>query len=141
MPYLTIRHTAELSDDTRDALIYELTALTARVLRKQDALTAVSIENIPRNHWAVGGRSLAEQGQHTAYLDIKVTAGTNTVDEKAAFVAQAHALLTRALGPLHLASYVVISEVPAEDWGYDGRTQAARRQDGPHSYRGVLATA
>lgn len=137
MPYLTIRHTGNLTDEARDALFHELTALTARVLRKQDSLTAVSIESIPRSHWAVGGRSLAEQGQHTAYLDIKVTAGTNTVDEKASFVAQAHALLTHALGPLHLASYVVISEVPAQDWGYGGRTQAARRQD----REGVALTA
>ena len=30
-------------------------------------------------------------------------------------------------GPLAPASYVIVREVPATDWGYAGQTQAARR--------------
>ncbi|UUZ78419.1 hypothetical protein LP414_13035 [Polaromonas sp. P1(28)-13] len=39
--------------------------------------------------------------------------------------------LQRQLGagqPLEPASYVIVREVPATDWGYGGQTQAARRQ-------------
>jgi hypothetical protein len=35
--------------------------------------------------------------------------------------------LEAALGSLHPASYVVVDELDAGAWGYDGRTQAACR--------------
>jgi 4-oxalocrotonate tautomerase len=35
--------------------------------------------------------------------------------------------LNELLGPLAEASYIIVRELPAEDWGYGGHTQAARR--------------
>jgi 4-oxalocrotonate tautomerase len=67
----------------------------------------------------------------TALLEISITAGTNTVAEKESFIAAAFAELERQLGfgqPLEEASYVIVREVPATDWGYAGKTQASRRQ-------------
>jgi 4-oxalocrotonate tautomerase len=68
--------------------------------------------------------------QPTALLEISITQGTNTVDEKSVFIATAYAELERQLGfgkPLEPASYVIVREVAATDWGYGGQTQAARR--------------
>ena len=64
-----------------------------------------------------------------AFLEATVTAGANTDDEKAAFIAAAEAMLRDALGRLDAPVYVIVQEIPATDWGYDGRTQAARRID------------
>jgi len=53
------------------------------------------------------------------------------VAQKQAFIAAAFAELEQQLGygqPLEEASYVIVREVPASDWGYGGRTQAARKQ-------------
>jgi 4-oxalocrotonate tautomerase len=36
-------------------------------------------------------------------------------------------LLQQQLGKLHPASYVIVRELPASDWGYDGITQLQRR--------------
>ena len=35
--------------------------------------------------------------------------------------------MSELLGPLHEASYVHVHDVPADAWGYGGRTQAHRR--------------
>ncbi len=67
----------------------------------------------------------------TAMLEISITQGTNTAAQKAAFIARAFAELEAQLGlgqgqGLEPASYVIVREVPARDWGYGGQTQAAR---------------
>ncbi len=55
-----------------------------------------------------------------------MTEGTNTKDEKAAYVEKVFAAMTAALGELHPASYVVVHDVGADSWGYGGRTQEFR---------------
>jgi 4-oxalocrotonate tautomerase len=79
----------------------------------------------------VGGQDVQKP---TALLEISITAGTNTAQEKADFIAAAWAELQRQLaagGPLEPASYVIVRELPAGDWGYGGKTQAARRRMRP----------
>ena len=54
-----------------------------------------------------------------------------TLQLKAAFIAAAFAELQEQLGagqPLTEASYVIVRELPAGDWGYGGHTQAAGKQ-------------
>ncbi|OOG46611.1 hypothetical protein [Polaromonas sp. A23] len=90
-------------------------------------LTAVLIEDLPAARWYVSAR---EAERPTVMLEISITAGTNTADEKAAFIQAAFGELQRQLGSggrLEEASYVVVRELPASDWGYGGRTQLARK--------------
>ena len=59
-----------------------------------------------------------------------MTAGTNSTEQKAAFIAAAFAELQQQLAPdgqLEAASYVIVHELPATDWGYGGQTQRARQ--------------
>ena len=74
--------------------------------------------------WTIGGEPVPV----AAHLDVKVTRGTNTHEEKARFVAAVAAMFRQVLGPdLPLATYVVIDEIEADAWGYDGITQEERR--------------
>lgn len=128
MPTLQLRVAPLQNPERYAALAQALTDLTARVLGKRPDVTAVLIDDLPAARWFIGGQS---QTQPTALLQIDITAGTNTETEKACFVAQAFAELQRQLGagqPLAPASYVIVRELPATDWGYGGHTQAARRQ-------------
>lgn len=126
MPYLNAKLSTAPSSALTAALAEQLTELTAERLHKQRDLTAVAVEYLPPSQWHIGGRMLGELGLTSFYLDVKVTEGTNTEDEKAAFVAQAYAALEALLGNLHPTSYIVIHEVPGNAWGYQGQTQAAR---------------
>lgn len=57
-----------------------------------------------------------------------MTAGTNSEEEKRAFVGNAMLLLRRTLPSLAAATYIVVKELPAINWGYDGQTQADRAE-------------
>ncbi|WP_394790609.1 4-oxalocrotonate tautomerase family protein [Rhodoferax sp.] len=126
MPYLHITLSTPASTRTAHQVIELLTDLTANILRKKRELTAVRVEFADPQLWAIGSMALAGQPHNSFYLDAKVTDGTNTPDEKTRYIAQVFSGLESMLGPLAAASYTVLHEVPAQSWGYQGRTQAAR---------------
>lgn len=130
MPYLhlTLSHNPPAEGLARVA--QALTDLTVELLGKRRELTALSIAITPEGRWFVGGAPLLGQSYQ---LDIKVTDGTNTAEEKAGFIAQVHTTLEALLGPMATASYVVVHDLEGRAWGYQGRTQAARRQALPQT--------
>ncbi|MFN7444533.1 MAG: tautomerase family protein [Curvibacter sp.] len=112
----------------QDVLARELTGLTASILGKRAEVTALMIQELPATRWYIGA---APVQRATAWLEVSVTTGTNTAPQKAAFIDAAFAALQLHLGagqPLAPASYVIVREVPASDWGYAGQTQWARQQ-------------
>lgn len=127
MPTLNLKVAPLQNPERYQQLARSLTSLTGQLLGKRREVSAVIIEDLPAARWYVGGEDLRRP---TALLEICITAGTNTSDEKAAFIEAAFAELQRQLGggqPLEDASYVVVRELPASDWGYGGKTQLARR--------------
>lgn len=127
MPTLLLKVTPLQNPERYQALAAALTRLTADILHKRPEVTAVVIDDLPRARWCVGGRTV--QGS-AVMLEIGITAGTNTEDEKARFIAAAFDELQRQLAPdggFEVASYVTVRERPATDWGYGGRTQRARQ--------------
>jgi 4-oxalocrotonate tautomerase len=127
MPYLDIRIAAPCLPETVEAFATRLTGLTADLLAKQRELTAVAVQCVAPGHWFVGGRSLAEAGATSFFVEVNVTAGTNDAAQKAAFVAATFAAAEQILGKIDVASYVIVREVPADAWGYQGKTQAQRK--------------
>jgi 4-oxalocrotonate tautomerase len=129
MPALNLKVTPPIDAARAQALAAALTDLTADALGKRREVTVVTIESLSAGHWFVGGSPAARA---TAQLQIHVTAGTNTPAQKAQFIDAAFELLQRQLAPeatLEPASYVLVHELPATDWGYGGRTQAARQAE------------
>lgn len=123
MPFLRLSVQPAMDASARKRLAERLTELMATELSKKAELTSVLIDTVSGALWTVGGRPTAS----TAFLEAAITAGTNSDAEKSAFVAAAFRLLKAELPELDPIVYVVINELPAENWGYDGRTQAARR--------------
>jgi len=126
MPYLNLKLGTPESAATTVKLVAALTDLTAEVLKKKRELTAVAVEHISPERWFIGGAALVDSGQTGFYLDIKITEGTNTKDEKAAYVAQVFAAVETIIGSVHPTSYIVIDEVRGDAWGYQGLTQECR---------------
>ena len=127
MPTLQLKVSPLQNPSRYRALAQALTRLTAEHLGKRAEVTAVVIDDLPAARWYVGG---VDAQRPTALLEISITQGTNTAQQKAAFIAAAFAELQEQLGagaPLAEASYVIVRELPAGDWGYGGRTQAARQ--------------
>ena len=126
MPYLNCKLCVPPSQDVSDKIASALTDLTAEVLKKKRELTAVAVEYVAPEQWYIGGTSLADQSLRSFYLDIKVTEGTNTKDEKALYVSRVFAAVEAIVGSVAPASYIVIHEVRADAWGYQGQTQEFR---------------
>ena len=124
MPTLNLKITPLQNPERYAALGVALTRITAEVLHKKPEVTVVMIDNLPAAQFLIGGK---DAQLSAACLEVNITAGTNTADEKAQFVATAYAELHRQLDPLHEASYVIVRELPAGDWGYGGLTQAQRK--------------
>lgn len=127
MPYLNIRIAAVPDAQTAAQVSAQvaatLTELTANVLGKKRELTAVQVDFVNPTGWFIAGQPVVVP---TFYLDIQVTEGTNTKNEKAAYIRQVFAGLAQILGTPAPASYIVIHELRADAWGYQGETQEAR---------------
>lgn len=122
MPFCRLTLTPMPVAEAAHLLASEMTDLIARILRKRGDLTSVLIETPVAAHWAIA----ADQIDMAAQVEVFVTAGTNTMLEKREFVAAAMACLRRYVPGLSPATYVIVHELPATDWGYNGQTQADR---------------
>lgn len=126
MPILDVKFSSPIDRDLRPAIAASLSAITARVLRKNPELTAVVVDQLDPKGWFVGGRSLAEQYKASFFLDIRVVDGTNLKDEKASYLREIFAAMESILGPLNPESYVHVHDVRADSYGYGGLTQELR---------------
>ena len=101
----------------------EITQLMALVLGKRADLTSVLVEQPATADWAIGGTAV----KVAVHVEATITAGTNSPEQKARFIEKTMRLLTGVLGSeLNPATYIIVNEVPANAWGYDGRTQESR---------------
>ena len=107
------------------ALQRDTTRLMRDVLHKDAALTVVAVTQLPAGSYAADGRAVG----NAASLLATITAGTNSATDKAAFITAATRMLSAAIGDSDAPVYVALQELPASDWGYEGRTQAARRAE------------
>ena len=104
----------------------EISRLSSNLLHKDPKVTAVIVTSVDPGDWFCGGRSLADAGLASFWLDIHIVDGTNTKDEKAAFIAATFEAMGKILGPLHEESYVHVHDVRDDAYGYGGLTQGQR---------------
>ena len=89
-------------------------------------VTAIIVKSVDAGDWFAGGKSLAEQKLASYWIDIHVTEGTNTKDEKAAYLAAIFKRMDELLGPLHEESYAHVDEVKGDAYGFGGLSQERR---------------
>jgi 4-oxalocrotonate tautomerase len=126
MPMITLQVAGQPDDDLTRRLVEAVTSLTAERLGKDPRVTAVAVEYLPRAQWFIGGKSAGELRRPAFFLDVRISDGTNTKDEKARYVAEAYAVLDRLLGGVDPESYVHVNDVRADGYGYGGLTQERR---------------
>jgi 4-oxalocrotonate tautomerase len=126
MPIININVTVKPDAKLSAAIAREATDITAKLLRKDPTITAVAVNYIDPQHWFAGGKSLAEHGANTFWLDIKVVDGTNTKLELEAYLKAIFEAFGRLLGGVHEESYAFVHEVPAAAYGYGGKSQEFR---------------
>lgn len=128
MPIIAIKLSARRSPELSRQVAAAVLELTSRILGKNPQVTAIAIDYVDPQDWIVGGRTLAEQGKSSFYLDIKVVDETNTKAQKAQYVQEVFDAFGKLLGELHAESYVHVHDVRPTAYGYGGRTQEWRFQ-------------
>lgn len=127
MPMISIQYATQRRQAGLPKTIAEAARrLSGEILHKDPNVTAVVVEEIDPAKWFVADKSLAEHGLAGFWLDIRIVDGTNTREEKAAFVAAAFATMNELIGPLHTESYVHVDDVRGDAYGYGGLTQNER---------------
>lgn len=120
--YASLRQSPSLKADIAAAV----SELTAKILHKDPKVTAVIVKSVDAHDWFAGGRTLAEQKLASYWIDVHVSEGTNTKDEKAAYLAAVFARMGELLGPLHEETYLHVDEVRGDAYGFGGLTQERR---------------
>lgn len=126
MPYLNVRIAQSESSDVAEKVVSALMKRTSDLLGKKPEVTSIAIDFVSPELWFVGGERVSAQNAVTFYLDIKVTDGTNTKNEKAKYVKDVFSDFEAILGTVTPASYIVIHDVRADSWGFQGKTQEYR---------------
>lgn len=126
MPYINIRLSTTLDGSQHQKLTMRTTALMKAIMGKRQEVTVVHIQESAPHFWSINASVLSSNDPVGAYVDIKVTEGTNTPDEKAKMILETICMLQDIVGVMQEACYVVIDDIPANSWGYNGKTQAER---------------
>lgn len=121
MPYINVKLNVKESDDLREKILTKVLENTTAILNKKAEVTSVLVEFVSQKNWHVGSKNVA-----TVYLDIKITQGTNTKEQKAFYIKKSYEDFCAILGKISPASYIVIDEINADSWGFEGLTQEYR---------------
>jgi 4-oxalocrotonate tautomerase len=119
----------ELSPSIQQELASSITSLLASDLGKEPEVVVVQINLVPAERWFVGSELVSNATG--AHVEVSITDGTNTRDEKEKFLLNTYELLGRTLGALPSAVYVALYEVNGESYGYNGVSQLTRREQNP----------
>ena len=127
MPLITVTYSSSRQSPSLKAdIAAAVSELTAKILRKDPKVTAIIVRSVDAADWFAGGRSLAEHTLASFWLDVHVSEGTNTKDEKADYLAAMFKRMGELLGPLHHESYLHVDEVRGGAYGFGGLTQERR---------------
>ena len=127
MPLISVTYSTQREAPSLKAgIAAAITELTAKILHKDPKVTAVIVKSVDAADWFAGGKSLAEQKLASYWIDTHASEGTNTKDEKAAYLAAVFARMGELLGPLHEETYLHVDEVKGDAYGFGGLTQERR---------------
>jgi len=129
MPCIHIQISGEENSDLAARVTERAVELTATLLGKNRALTAVVIDFIEATHyWSIGGLPLRAGGPRSYHWEVSVTDETNTKREKALYLQAVHEAMGALLGGVAEHSYAHVADLRGSAYGYGGRTQEDRYQ-------------
>lgn len=128
MPFIHIQVSGAADEPLAERVAQQASGLTARLLGKDPALTAVAVEFIDASRWFIAGRPLSDGRVRSYHWSVSITDETNTKHEKAVYLQAVHEAMGTLLGGVAEHSYVHVADLRASAYGFGGRTQENRYQ-------------
>ena len=126
MPFIQIAVSGEPEPGLAHGIARAVTECTTRILGTLKERIALELRFVPKDRWFVGGESLEELGLSSYWLEIRVTEGRHSTQQRADYLAEIHALMHELLGELHPVSYAHVHAAVGDAWGFGGVSQAER---------------
>ena len=86
MPYLNFKTSMKLNESKKKEIVGILMENTTKVLGKKANVTAINFESLDSKDWFINSQSLENRKEQTFYLNIKITDGTNTKNQKSLYI-------------------------------------------------------
>jgi 4-oxalocrotonate tautomerase len=128
MPYIHVQVSGAADDALARHVSAKASELTARLLQKDPAQTAVVVDFIDPARWFVAGEAIADTGRRSYHWMVSITDETNTKAQKSAYLQAVHAAMREMLGDVAEHSYVHVADLRASAYGFGGRSQEFRYQ-------------
>lgn len=128
MPFIHIQISGAADNELAARVAQQAGGLTARLLGKDPALTAVVVKFIDASRWFIAGRALGDGGPRSYHWSVSITDETNTKREKAIYLQAVHETMGALLGAVAEHSYAHVADLRGSAYGYGGRTQEDRYQ-------------
>ncbi len=126
MPYLRVRIADQKQAIPAETIARRLTAIAVAELGKEASAAVVDFRYCAPQDWFVGAQPLSRLGKSGYAVEIKVTAGSNSAVQEAAFIRATHEQMQDWFPHLAETSYVIVTAVPGTAWGFGGQTQEKR---------------
>lgn len=121
MPYINLKINLQNFEEKEASILELVVSKTKQILKKDEKVTSVLFEKIPFSSWYIN-----KKNEITFFLDIKITKGSNTQEQKALYIKEIFEGFNALNIKVNEASYILIDEIPANSWGYNGITQEYR---------------
>jgi 4-oxalocrotonate tautomerase len=121
MPYINVKLNCKKDESVKEKIVELILENTSFILGKKREITSIFVEFVSEDSWYINNKN-----EKTFYLDIKITKGTNSKDEKSEYINKTYLDFKDLLGDINKASYILIDEIEADSWGFEGLTQEYR---------------
>lgn len=134
MPYVNVKLVKDqVSAEQKKELVKGLTDLIVRLMNRDRMLTVITIDELDKEHWGIGGETLSQsesENKIVSFINIKVSKGTTNPDEMSKMMKASKELSIKVLGNNEEANYFIIDELNPDGWGFDGMSMTERNKLG-----------
>jgi 4-oxalocrotonate tautomerase len=132
MPFVNVKLVkGQTTPDQRQGIIKGLTELIVNIMGRERDLTVITIDELGKNQWAIGGKTIEQPNAHhrkVSFINIKISKGTSNPEEMSKMMKETKNLMVNILGNSEEANYFIIDELNPDAWGFDGIPMTTRNK-------------
>ncbi len=132
MPFVNLKLVkGQTTPEQRQNILKGLTELIVNVMGRKRDFTVITVDELEKNQWAIGGKTLEElndDNRKVSFVNIKISKGTSNPEEMAKMMQETKNLMIDVLGNSEETNYFIMDELNPDAWGLDGIPMTVRNK-------------